>query len=107
MGMFLKLRAADGFETGPFLEKENRLEWMQKQVGGYIETISLPDDFVMIIDEEGKIKGLPLNHSASRIAVKFGHLKDLIVGDALILKENGEEFAGMSMAELCKWLRRI
>ena len=104
MGMFIKLRAADGFETGPFTEKENRLEWLQKQVGGYIETISLPGDFVMILNEEGKINKLPLNHAATNIAVKVGGYADLIVGDVLILKENGEEFTGMDKLELAGWM---
>jgi len=104
MGMFLKLRAADGFETGPFLEKENRLEWLQKQVGGPIEVVGLPEGFVMILNEEGKINKLPLNHAATNIAVKVGGYADLIVGDVLILKENGEEFTGMDKLELAGWM---
>ena len=34
----------------------NELETLQKIVGGYIETVTLADDFVVICNEDGKIK---------------------------------------------------
>ena len=40
---------------------------LQGLVGGYIEKIDLPDRRVALIDEEGRIKGLPLNKVASGI----------------------------------------
>lgn len=35
------------------------LENLQKTVGGYIETVTLCSDIVLICDEEGRIKGKP------------------------------------------------
>ena len=35
----------------------NSLENLQKTVGGYIETVTLAKDMVVICDEEGRIKG--------------------------------------------------
>lgn len=35
---------------------ENTLESLQKAVGGYIETVSLTRDLVIICDEEGRLK---------------------------------------------------
>ena len=40
---------------------KNELETLQKIVGGYIETVTLADDFVVICNEDGRIKKLPQN----------------------------------------------
>jgi len=59
------------------------LEQMQKAVGGYIETVTLRNGNIMVIDEEGKCKGKPLNPVATDRAALRG---DFIVGDAIICK---------------------
>lgn len=48
--------------------KEPRVEWIdntlrafQKVVGGYIETVKIAEDFVLIVNEEGRLMGLPEN----------------------------------------------
>lgn len=38
---------------------DNDLKTLQKTVGGYIETVTLNDDIVLIVNEEGKLRGLP------------------------------------------------
>ena len=40
---------------------ENSLEALQETVGGFIETVTLSDNLVLICNEEGRIWGLPLN----------------------------------------------
>lgn len=76
--------------------------WMGDKVGGWIEIVHparLPHGFVMIVDEEGRISGKPLNPVGSWF---YGY--DLhgepIVGDVLIMREvmgpDGPECAGMS-----------
>lgn len=47
----------------------NRLENLQKTVGGYIETVTLAKDLVVICDEEGRLKGYP--HCCSICGVDF------------------------------------
>ena len=44
-----------------FEEIENELAALQEAVGGYIETVTLFTDLVIICDEEGKLKGAPYN----------------------------------------------
>ena len=39
----------------------NSLEALQKNVEGYIETVTLAEDLVIICNEEGKIRDLPYN----------------------------------------------
>lgn len=55
-----------------------------------IEAVSLSDGSILIVDEEGKMNGSPINMQATKVWVKhFGHT-DVIVGDALVC--NDEEF---------------
>lgn len=66
---------------------ENTLEALQEAVGGYIETVTLvPDRVVMIVNEEGLIRSLPCNLAASIVA-GFG-----IVGTTIVVGVDGEEF---------------
>lgn len=60
----------------------------QSAVGGYVEVVSLMpwfselmggDDFVLLVDEDGRMKSLPRNNVASVLAGRF------IVGPALIV----------------------
>ena len=65
-----------------------KLEELQGYVDGYIEAIFLDDDTVMVVNEEGKLLGLPYNQLAS---IKFLHEKgyhEPIVGDVLVCKRN-------------------
>ena len=40
---------------------DNSLESFQKAVGGYIETVTISDDLVIICNEEGRLMDLPKN----------------------------------------------
>lgn len=74
------------------VEIENTLEALQKQVGGYIETLTLiPGKAVMIVNEEGLLLGLTINPAVSALAgVK-------IVGPALIVGVGGEDFCDLAI----------
>ena len=56
-----------------------KLREVQKMVGGYVEVVYLRDGRIMLVDEEGLLKGLPLNRAASRMAGRP------IVGEALVM----------------------
>lgn len=70
-------------ERWELVKIDNTLEALQKEVGGYIETISCASDACFIVNEEGIIKNLPFN---TRIA----GLK--IYGTVLLVGVNGDEF---------------
>ena len=53
----------------------------QKLVEGYIEYVSLKDGGCLIVNEEGRIKGLPFNQAASNLAGK------IITGDVILLSK--------------------
>lgn len=62
------------------------LEELQKMVGGYIEIISL-GKVDMVVNEEGRIKGLSLNPTATLIAKRLlGCSVAPIMGDVVICK---------------------
>ena len=44
------------------------LESAQDTVGGYVERVRCPDGTVLLVNEEGRLNGLPVNEEASAIA---------------------------------------
>jgi len=68
-------------------EIPNELESMQNFVGGYIETSFLTKDGLIIVcNEEGMFLNLPINRN---LGVK-------ILGNFLVVRADGEEFASIS-----------
>ncbi len=82
----IKALVKDPGKTPEIMEVENTLEGLQELIGGYIEVVTkIPGQLVMLVDEEGKMKGLPVNFMDHQI-------DDFIVGRAAFLGEAGEEF---------------
>jgi hypothetical protein len=74
---------------------EPTLESAQEFVGGYVEGITFPNGDYLIINEEGKLKGLPLNPEATALwRATFDNdnyitgRKDFVVGPAILIKAN-------------------
>ena len=65
------------------IEIPNELEALQWEVGGYIETVTIPGVGVVICDEEGRLKGKTPNCQINL----YG-----FVGVILIAGVDGEEF---------------
>jgi len=59
------------------------LEELQKAVGGYIEIIQISSTQIMVLNEEGKLKGLPFNRNASLIFAMAG-IRQVAVGDVVV-----------------------
>lgn len=70
-------------EISPAIGKHYRLKELQQLVGGYIETLSVATNQLMVINEEGKLLNLPINKRATEIALE-NCILDAIVGDVLI-----------------------
>lgn len=51
----------DKDDPGEIREIENTLEAFQEIVGGYIETFTFSQDVTLIINEDGRLLGLPVN----------------------------------------------
>lgn len=65
------------------------LQELQHYVGGYIETLTFSNGKVLVFDEEGKLKGRPVNRIATAWITLDG-LCDFIAGDAVLI--DGEHF---------------
>lgn len=65
---------------------ENSLKNLQNTVGGYIETLTLADDAVIICNEEGRLQGLPYCCTICGVD---------LVGTVVIAGVDGEEFADL------------
>ena len=74
-------------EDKSFSKKNITLKEMQEVVGGYIEFLYLKDNLVMVVNEEGKIVGLPYNLNATQL-VQENNIQDIIVGDVLVINRN-------------------
>lgn len=60
-------------------------------VGGYIEHVFFKDDIGFIINEEGKLMGLPPN--------RINYYGDVLAGTVVIVKTCEGEFCSLSEAE--------
>jgi len=73
---------------------EPSLEQAQEFVGGYVEGITFPNGDYLIVNEEGKLIGLPLNPEATALwRATFDNdnyvtgRKDFVVGPAILIKK--------------------
>ena len=72
---------------------EPTLESAQKFVGGYVEGITFPNGDYLIVNEEGKLMGLPLNPEGTALwrstftkdKYAFGY-DDWVCGPAILIK---------------------
>ena len=89
---------ADGTVETVDVGEEITLRRLQELVGGYIETVSprfpVSDELVMLCDEEGKLKEMPMNELASACAYLLEG--DCLAGDVIILSVDHEDFVGLT-----------
>lgn len=74
------------------------LDWLQKQVGGYIEVaaVCLHGKLRMVVNEEGLLQELPLNATATDLYRGTSN----IVGTAVVLKQHGSDLEPLDPDEL-------
>lgn len=85
-------------------ELDNTLEALQKSVDGFIQVVHPKgQNFVLIVNEEGKLNGLPLN----LIVTQGSQILDVIVGTVIAVGTKGDEFRGLTKkqaAAAMQWL---
>ena len=88
---------------GEVLTVKDDLETWQGIVDGYIETFPLTDDIIVILNEEGKLRGLKPNFAIHC----FGGGFETIVGDVAFVSYNEEcEFDSLTDEHL-KFLAEV
>ncbi len=80
----------DGTETPVYPENgtDFNLKEMQGFVGGYVEVITLSNGKIMLLNEEGKVDGLPVNKVATQMTRDVLSAGDMVIGDVLICDDN-------------------
>lgn len=84
-------------------EIPNTLEALQAKVDGHIEVIGLTERWKLIIDEEGKLRRLPINQKATRLFQSFCYnSNDFVVGNAVVaaVDASGEDFESLTPGEI-------
>ena len=89
----MEIKSTAKFQIVEDSKHEPDLEAAQKFVGGYVEGITFPNGDYLIINEEGKLKNLPLNVEATALwratfkkdKYSFGY-DDFVVGPAILIK---------------------
>ena len=76
-------------------KQEPDLKAAQEFVGGYVEGIAFPNGDYLIINEEGKLIGLPINEQATKLwKDTFDNdnyitgRDDFVVGNAILIKKS-------------------
>lgn len=76
------------------VEIGNNLESLQKAVGGYIEAVyPYPDPVALVVNESGKLDGLPLNRA---LRDEDGRIYDAVAGDFLVVGLTEDNFGSLS-----------
>lgn len=88
MGKIRVLKKEPG-KKARWVEIENELKPLQEAVGGYLESVTLCEDLVILCDEEGLLKGLPYNCEICGA---------MFLGPILICGVAGEELADLRLS---------
>ena len=86
-------------EKKPYLKEiDNTLESLQSEVGGDLQAIYPFEDMVsLLLDDESKLKGKPLNRA---LRDENGKVYDIIAGTFLIVGLSGEHFGSLSAEQI-------
>ncbi|MDO4649679.1 MAG: DUF3846 domain-containing protein [Eubacteriales bacterium] len=83
------------------IEISSELEELQKAVGGNIEvTYPFLDEVCLIMNEEGKINGMPLNRA---LRSEDGDVYDIVAGDFLVVGLTEDSFGSLSPEQMEKF----
>jgi hypothetical protein len=87
------------------IDQDNLLRSLQKLVDGNIEVISLTSFNALVVDEEGKLAGKPLNKPATKLLHAFrpDMQHDYIAGTALIVRLIPEDIAAYNQLNYVRY----
>ena len=88
----IKVVAQNPGEISRIVTIPNTEEAMQELVGGYIEVHHISGSLLLVMDEEGRLKGLPENVRC----VQYG----TIVGPVFITADKDEDFRSLTPEEI-------
>ena len=84
----MKVYKLEPNKAGYVKEIDNTLEVLQKEIGGYIQVCYIDNGLIAIVDEEGKLKDLPMNAYIPNYGV--------INGNIVFARDDGEDFTSLT-----------
>lgn len=78
------------------IDLDNTLKALQKAVGGYVESLAVEPDVTFLLNEDGKLRGLPANRH---------YRGDILVGPVVICGVRGERFCSLREDQMAKYER--
>ena len=97
-GYFLRVSKEGVPYRGYVKEFEDSLDVLQEYVGGYIDVVALNHGIDLVINDEGKIKELPINRAWTN---GNGRVYDIIHGNILCVRHDGEgEFISIEKEDI-------
>ena len=83
------------------IEIDSGLAALQNAVGGYIEGVyPYEDPVALVVNEEGKLNGLPLNRA---LRDEDGHVYDVIAGSFLVVGLGETDFISLTVEQQEKY----
>lgn len=80
---------------------ETGLEALQSAVGGDIEAVyPFEDNVALVVNEEGKINGMPLNRA---LRTEDGDIHDIVAGDFLVVGLTEDDFGSLTPEQMEKF----
>lgn len=92
------LKKDPGEDSFRVIEIGSELDDLQKEVGGWFECIHLSEDADILVNEEGRLMGMPYNCTIGGYA---------FVGPVLIVGVNGDNFASVDANSVEKILEEV
>lgn len=96
--VYIMMASEKGSYMGFLSKIDNNLEDMQKIVGGNIEVIRLDENVIAILNEEGKLMGLPSNRVW--LDENTDCPIDVLKGNIFCCRSDGEEFASLKLEDI-------
>lgn len=84
MKQYIITTGGEQIEVAPVKGEQFTLKELQDIVGGYIQLLYLPHGSIMVINEEGKVHGLPYNEVATIALGGSDYEGEYVVGRVLI-----------------------
>lgn len=96
-GYFLRVSEEGVPYRGYVKEFGDSLEFLQEYVGGGIDVVALDHGIDLVINDEGKIRELPMNRAWTDGS---GRVYDIIHGNILCVRHDGGEFISIENEDI-------
>lgn len=99
------LRVNTDFTTEVLDLSSNEYDQLSTSVGGLIQVVPLRDDLYIVVNEEGKLVGLPINLVGTHMWNRSYGETDVMIGDVVFIGATDDEGETLSLS--LAWVTQI